>query len=410
MKVITAISIPRCVGTPGEAVAAQIIARLLTEYEISYDLEEFSAGTFHMRVLNRFFFPLLGLEMIFIFFLNLWGLWIPAVILAIIGIIFALRIHLIIPWVLGKTVNVGKKLKSRNYVFRVPSSPEASKIGVTWDFYFLAHWDSKSEVNPVWYLFLVTIIGEFINLIFCVHYLFATVVGALGVPSNSWSFLWGAICGMFTLPQLFNAMGNESAGALDDASGVGICIALARHFKKTPPPPGVHVTFVITGMEEFGDKGGRKFLERHRSEFAPEHTHFVVLDTIGDGKTVYHDSHGLLPVKHYDPELTDAIAAVKITNPGHFDDIKPLYLPPAPVITDHMPFHQAGFKTLIIESSTFKTHSPRDVIAEVDLARVGQCVDLLATLISYLGNTISAPQGQRPRDRLDFKISGHFNK
>ncbi len=385
LKVVQTLSLPRLVGTTGNAVAAQKITRILKEANISYGIEEFTAGTFHMRVLNRLFFPLIGLEMTGIFLFNLSGVWIGGFVLAIVGIFLSLRIHLLIPWVLAKTENAGKKLNSKNFIFRSPQVATSSPPVIKHDLYFLAHWDSKSELLPVWYLFPVTIIGEFLNLFFCLHILLIVIIQGFMPTPDPWVFLWGPISGVFAFPQLFNAIGNKSPGALDDASGIAICIELQTYFQHFPTPPNVQVTFVLTGMEEFGDKGGRNFLERHSNEFTKDQSHFIVLDTIGDGNTVYHNKHGLFPVKNLDAELATAIDTVIKKFPGRFKHIKHLYLPPSPVITDHLPFYQAGFKTLIIESSTFKTHSRRDNIGAIDPTQLGECIDLLISLVNYLG-------------------------
>ena len=387
-KVIKEISVPRMVGTRGEKEVAQVLERILTDAGISYRVEEFSGGTFHMRVLNRLFFPLIGCIMISIFFLNLYGFWIEAFILAIIGMCISLQLHNLIPWVLARTRNVGKVLKSKNFTFQTPIVESQSTSGIQKDVYFIAHWDSKSERLPIWCLFLITITGEYLNLLYCIHYILGTLIGFLIAPPNPWVFLWGAIVGVFSLSQLFNSMGNESPGALDDASGVGLCIALETYFQAFPPPCNVRVTFVLTGMEEFGDRGARAFLEKHRNEFSKDHTHFIVLDTIGDGNTVYHNKHGLFPVKEFDAEISLAIKNIIKDAPDRFSHIKHLYLPPSPVITDHLPFHQAGFKTLIIESSTFKTHSSRDVVEAIDPDQLRECMDLLICLVTFLGTNV----------------------
>ncbi|HMF33856.1 MAG TPA: M20/M25/M40 family metallo-hydrolase [Candidatus Lokiarchaeia archaeon] len=388
MEIIRRLSFPRLTGTPGEDQAAQEITRILEERYISFAEEEFTAGTFYMRVLNRLFFPIIGILMIAIFLFNIFGLPVVSVALSIFGILLSARIHLIIPWVLAKSVDLGKKLHSKNFVFSVGSS--AAAVTSTKDaiiLYFLAHWDSKTERNPVWYLFLVIIVGEILNLEFCLHFLIATAAAGFGFTTNPWVFVYGAVLGALTLPQLLNAMSNKSAGSLDNASGVAICIALAEHFLQRPPPANVALTFVLTGMEEFGDKGARKFLTGHRQEIDTARAHFIALDTIGDGNTIYINRHGLFPVKESDPALAAAIEQVKTANRGHFEHAVSQYLPPSPAITDAVPFEQAHFKTLVVASGTFKTHSFRDTIEAVDPARVSECINLLISTIEWLGNT-----------------------
>jgi hypothetical protein len=64
-----------------------------------------------------------------------------------------------------------------------------------------------------------------------------------------------------------------TAGANDNASGVGVALSLAARLK-AQPLPGTEVWVVCTGCKEVGGMGAADFVTRHRDELlAPKHEH-----------------------------------------------------------------------------------------------------------------------------------------
>jgi hypothetical protein len=54
------------------------------------------------------------------------------------------------------------------------------------------------------------------------------------------------------------------------------------------------------------------------------------------------------------------------------------------------PSVREGYQTLIIESSTFKTHSIRDTGDAVDPTKIAECIDLLVNIVNYIGSKENA--------------------
>jgi hypothetical protein len=84
-------------------------------------------------------------------------------------------------------------------------------------------------------------------------------------------------------------------GANDNASGVGVALALAQRLTNEPlQQTGVHLA--ITGCEEVGDWGIQAYLDKWASRLGEE-TLYIILDEIGLGTTKYLSRDGLL-IKH----------------------------------------------------------------------------------------------------------------
>jgi Zn-dependent M28 family amino/carboxypeptidase len=67
--------------------------------------------------------------------------------------------------------------------------------------------------------------------------------------------------GWWVLTELLNQLawrGHYSPGAHDNASGVGVVLALAEHFARNPPQ-GISLGFLFTGAEETGMHGAAAF-------------------------------------------------------------------------------------------------------------------------------------------------------
>lgn len=96
-----------------------------------------------------------------------------------------------------------------------------------------------------------------------------------------------------------------SPGAVDNASGVGVMLALAEYFSAQPPghfQPG----FLFTGAEETGAHGAAAFADRLRAE--EKQTAFIVLDMAGAGDVLrYVVADGVYFPLHTDPRLNQMI-------------------------------------------------------------------------------------------------------
>lgn len=86
-----------------------------------------------------------------------------------------------------------------------------------------------------------------------------------------------------------------SPGANDNASGVGVILALAERLRREPLAH-TEVRLAFTGCEEVGDWGISAYLDRHAAAFGPDCV-YIILDEVGLGRLKYLSADGLL-VKH----------------------------------------------------------------------------------------------------------------
>lgn len=141
-----------------------------------------------------------------------------------------------------------------------------------------------------------------------------TTLGTISLALLVVLFLWGLFAPESDLPRVISVypagvlgfafalvvQGHYtrfSPGANDNASGVGVLLALAERLKAEPLPI-TEVILLATGCEEVGAYGMADFLRRHRDEF--KDAEYLVVDNVGGNRTgpCYLRSEGLaFPVK-----------------------------------------------------------------------------------------------------------------
>lgn len=89
-------------------------------------------------------------------------------------------------------------------------------------------------------------------------------------------------------------------GANDNGSGVALLLSLARRWAQTPAP-GTQVIWVLTGCEEVGTRGMRRFVAGCGLD--PATTSFINLDNLGGGELHYLLGEGMLAYQPYASRL-----------------------------------------------------------------------------------------------------------
>ncbi|MDQ7825630.1 MAG: M28 family peptidase [Candidatus Eremiobacteraeota bacterium] len=161
---------------------------------------------------------------------------------------------------------------------------------------FMAHYDSKSQLLPGFIRALVSFLGLFALLALSAASLVVVFLPGWGsgVPAVV-AYGSGAIMAVMILLMLFNPSQDKSPGAMDNASGVAVLLALSRHFS-LEPPGGAVLHFLFTGAEEIGLCGSFRFLAERQQDFPPERTYVVNLDGVGGTeKLLVVDSYGFPP-------------------------------------------------------------------------------------------------------------------
>lgn len=156
-----------------------------------------------------------------------------------------------------------------------------------------------------------------------------------------------------------------TAGANDNASGVGVMLALAERLQQ--PLPNTEVWWVATGCEEVGAYGSADFFRRHTEELHGGAV--VVVDNIaGKGAgPVYLRGEGILLPRNYPPEILALADQVARDNP----DLGGRSVSQRGAGTDGWYALKAGVKCLSFvgygaDGWVPNWHNPADVFANVD--------------------------------------------
>ncbi|MBN1536488.1 MAG: M28 family peptidase [Anaerolineales bacterium] len=162
-----------------------------------------------------------------------------------------------------------------------------------------------------------------------------------------------------------------SPGAVDNASGVGVLLALAEQYA-LDPPPHLNLGFLFTGAEETGAHGALAFTNRFPLD--KQKTALIVLDMVGAGNTLrYIAADGVYFPMRTDPCLNRLIK-----------EVSPQALPLNETLRsgDHAVFIQKGFSTTALQTSgsaqaelAYHTvHDTADLLDSQALEMTLQCI------------------------------------
>ncbi|MBI2920508.1 MAG: M28 family peptidase [Planctomycetes bacterium] len=246
-----------------------------------------------------------------------------------------------------------------------PDGPEDGPLLV-----FIAHLDSKSQS-----LSLRGLLGLLAAQPYLGAAVLATSAAALAMPGSPRAIpaAAAALLALAALPLLFIRTGNASPGALDNASGLGVLVELARVWKTLPAAKKCRALFVATSAEEHGMIGARAWLRKHRWELdGAKRVSMLNFDSVG-----YAGPVRFLPESSpLAPAIREAALAAGVRLepfPARFD-----------LVADHTPFVRAGFACATLATHSWdagRMHTPRDTVetlSDEGFANVGRI------LIGYL--------------------------
>jgi hypothetical protein len=203
--------------------------------------------------------------------------------------------------------------KTQNVVATVPAKNEAKNKVV-----LCGHLDTHR--TPIFYSsktwgsifsFLVTM--AFLSMVTSI------LIGLVGLISGWLVLRWLLFIPMaFELLALLLCLQGEftpfNPGANDNASGVGVCLAMAEELQ-IHPLKQTEVWFAFTDCEETGCDGMKHFLNDHGAELG-ENAVYIILDEVGYNAIKYLSSDGLI-VKHPShPKAIELIQAAQKALPG----------------------------------------------------------------------------------------------
>jgi Zn-dependent M28 family amino/carboxypeptidase len=79
---------------------------------------------------------------------------------------------------------------------------------------------------------------------------------------------------------MFTRIGNDSDGAVDNASGVSVLLEVAKILRENPPK-NIAPVFLFTDAEEFGLLGSLMFQRKHGTDMVKRQAWVVNVDSIG---------------------------------------------------------------------------------------------------------------------------------
>lgn len=213
--------------------------------------------------------------------------------------------------------------------------------------YLVAHYDSKSQRVPLlvrMMLFVVVLGGGVV---------FAALT-LLGL--NTAAVIAGMAVIIAGLPLIFLVpdSGNDSPGAIDNASGAGLVLHLAECLAERRD---LKVTILITGAEEMAAMGAAALVRHHKAALQAQAEagglYVLNFDGVGvDGKLHYADSHN----RH--GRLTALIKQI-----GNERRLPLSRLGLAGVLFDHIPFAQHGFDAVTLVTlgkASLSVHTAED--------------------------------------------------
>lgn len=279
-------------ATDGEAAAAKDLRRWLEQMGYSVELQSFRAprDTLYLGPFTVMVGFLMAARA---------GTALP-------GVALLLCAALMVPMVgemLGSRVDFDLLLPrypSQNVVARLPAKgPVAQTVVVS------AHYDTQ-RASPLFHPSFAVHLQSYFYLVYAA--LVAIPIGiALGwaAPGAAWAgWILGTGAALTVLNALFllacRRSGRYINGANDNASGVALLLSLASRWAQVPEP-GTEVLFVLTGCEEVGTRGMKRFIATcglHRAT-----TSFINLDNLGGGTLHYLQGEGMLGYRPYGARL-----------------------------------------------------------------------------------------------------------
>ena len=203
--------------------------------------------------------------------------------------------------------------ESRNAVAAVPPAGEARRRAV-----LCAHLDShRTPVfysSPAWQrLFSILVGAAFVSM--AAGALLYTLGALLGWSWVRWPGLAAAAMELLALALCLHADRTPfSPGANDNASGVGVALALAARLCDEPLAH-TEVWLALTGCEETGAGGMAAFLDAHAAALGAEPL-IVVLDQVGIGRLVTLTADGLILKHRTHPRALAVSRAAHAALPG----------------------------------------------------------------------------------------------
>jgi Zn-dependent M28 family amino/carboxypeptidase len=203
---------------------------------------------------------------------------------------------------------------------------------------------------------------------------------------------------------LLNSPGNESPGAMDNASGVAVLLALAESLPRDQRLAAADLTFLATGAEEIGLAGAMRWTQRHAEEYPRDATLFINIDSAGVGsKLLLMDAHGRMSVAE-DARGESTLGVTALARRVAAQERIPLRVVPSilGVGVDTMPIASRGFNTAtilgdVLGPASRRIHTSQDTLAHLHETALARAATLAHALAAAWCVRAGAPATSPPR-------------
>jgi hypothetical protein len=368
------IAFPRKTGTHGHVRASEKIIRQLRELGCEVEEEDFSILLPPWVWFNGF--PFISLTLLVGTWFALRHIPLLAFILATISVL----------WIIGWDrfwIRFGGWITSENSHRGIPSKnivAAFSDLEGKTPLYFVTHYDSKSQYLNLFARAGCLLLGSLSAGIFSIWVLMTvsrTWMGSASLTFPAWiQGCFFLLVGLNTL-FIFTRNGNDSDGAVDNASGVGVLLEVARILRENPPK-NISPVFLFTDAEEFGLLGSLMFQRRHGTDMVNRQAWVVNVDSIGGRGRMRACAVGR-EGKRWLTEL------LMLAREKGFSLRKIPFL--KGVMMDHLPFARVGIPALSLTSVSgegWHLHTPRDRFSLLDERGLEEMGKFLLGMVQWL--------------------------
>lgn len=247
-------------------------------------------------------------------------------------------------------------IRTKNIYARFPGDQKAKPL------YLITHYDSKSQSFNLYLRTGLLLLGVASGGLFCLWIWVQVFLRwmEIRIYSIPLIFVFSFFLSLAThLVLISSNLGNRSEGAVDNASGVGTLLAIARGwaFQKRR---GLDLRFVFTGAEEMGLLGSLMFRKRWGQKMVLEKSSLINVDSIGKRGKMRVLSGGKAG-KKWQRQILSIASEKKIS-------LQPLRFYGG-ILMDHLPYCQLGIPSVgltSISSEGWRLHTPRDTFSRVE--------------------------------------------
>jgi Zn-dependent M28 family amino/carboxypeptidase len=179
---------------------------------------------------------------------------------------------------------------------------------------------------------------------------------------------------------IFTRNGNDSDGAVDNASGVGVLLEVAKTLREISPK-NIAPVFLFTDAEEFGLLGSLMYQRVHGTDMVRKQALVINVDSVGARGKMRACAVG----REGNKWLTEVLM---------FAREKGFYLRKIPflkgIMMDHLPFGRVGIPALSLTSVSkegWHLHTQRDRFSHLDERGLAEMGKFLLATVQWLETT-----------------------